>query len=317
MNWITNITKKLKPKLSNLFNKKTSTPSDLWTNCASCSEIIYKENIEKNLYCCTKCDEPQQILPRQRFQILFDDGIYTELDTPKLNSDPLKWKDITSFKDKLEAARKKFNQRHAALVATGNINNIPVVVYCMNQKFLGGSVGIEEGEAFVFACKYAAEHNLPYLAFPQTGGQRMQHSAFALMQMPKSIIGLQMLEEKGLPAIIMATSPVAGGVTASWFYGPSVFVFAESEQTKIMFAGPGVIKRTIGEDLPEGFQTANYLLKKGFVDRIIHRKHHREELSSLLSILLKLDKPSQEIKDESTLETTMDTERSLQTKISG
>ena len=179
MNWITNITKKLKPKLSNLFNKKTSTPSDLWTNCASCSEIIYKENIEKNLYCCTKCDEPQQILPRQRFQILFDDGIYTELDTPKLNSDPLKWKDITSFKDKVEAARKKFNQRHAAIVATRNINSCPVVAYCMNQIFLGGSVGVEEGEAFVFACKYAAEHNLPYLAVPQTGGQRMQHSAFA------------------------------------------------------------------------------------------------------------------------------------------
>jgi acetyl-CoA carboxylase carboxyl transferase subunit beta len=109
------------------------------------------------------------------------------------------------------------------------------------------------------------------------------------MQMPKSIIGLQMLEEKGLPVIIMATSPVAGGVTASWFYGPSVFVFAESENTKIMFAGPGVIKRTIGEDLPSGFQTAGYLLKKGFVDRIIHRKNHREELSNLLSILLNLE----------------------------
>ena len=289
MNWITNITKKLKPKLNNLFRKKTSTPSDLWTNCSSCSDIIYKENIEKNLFCCTKCDEPQQIFPRQRFSILFDEGIYEELDTPKLNSDPLRWKDINNFKDKIETARKKFNQRHAALIAKGNINNIPVVVYCMNQKFLGGSVGVEEGEAFLFACKYAAENSLPFLAFPQTGGQRMQNSAFALMQMPKSIIGLQMLESKGIPAIMMATSPVAGGVTASWFYGPSVFVFAESENTKIMFAGPGVIKRTIGEELPDGFQTAGYLLKKGFVDRIIHRKNHREELSNLLRILLKLE----------------------------
>ena len=188
----------------------------------------------------------------------------------------------------MKSARKKFNQRHAALVATGSIKGIKAVVYCMNQKFLGGSVGIEEGEAFVFACKYATEHNIPFIAFPQTGGQKMQHSAYALMQMPKSIIGLQMLEEKGIPAIIMATSPVAGGVTASWFYGPSVFVFAESELTKIMFAGPNVIKRTIGEDLPEGFQTAGYLLEKGFVDRIIHRKNHREELHNLLSILLNL-----------------------------
>ncbi len=288
MNWITSITKKLKPKLDNLFGKKSNIPDNLWTSCASCSNIIYKEDIENNLYCCTNCQEPQQILPRQRFEIVFDEGTCEELETPKLSSDPLNWKDITSYKEKVKAARNKFNQRHAALVATGNINGIKTIVYCMNQKFLGGSVGIEEGEAFVFACKYAVEHNLPFVAFPQTGGQKMQHSAYALMQMPKSIIGLQMLEEKGIPAIIMATSPVAGGVTASWFYGPSVFVFAESENTKIMFAGPNVIKRTIGEDLPDGFQTAGYLLKKGFVDRIIHRKNHREELSNLLSILLNL-----------------------------
>ena len=288
MSWIEKISKKLKPKLDNLFRRKSSVPDNLWTNCAACSDIIYKEDIENNLYCCTKCQEPQQILPRQRFEILFDEGTFEELETPRLSSDPLHWKDITPYKDKVKAARQKFNQRHAALVATGNIKNIKTVVYCMNQKFLGGSVGIEEGEAFVFACKYAVEQNIPFIAFPQTGGQKMQHSAYALMQMPKSIIGLQMLEEKGIPAIIMATSPVAGGVTASWFYGPSVFVFAESEHTKIMFAGPNVIKRTIGEDLPDGFQTAGYLLKKGFVDRIIHRKNHREELSNLLSILLNL-----------------------------
>ena len=248
MNWIKDLTKKLKPKLENLFNKKSTLPDNLWTNCASCSNIIYREDIENNLYCCTNCQEPQQILPRKRFEILFDEGTYEELETPRLSSDPLNWSDISSYKDKVKKARKKFNQRHAALVAVGSINKMQAVVYCMNQKFLGGSVGIEEGEAFVFACKYAVEHNLPFIAFPQTGGQKMQHSAFALMQMPKSIIGLQMLEEKGLPVIIMATSPVAGGVTASWFYGPSVFVFAESENTKIMFAGPGVIMRTIGED---------------------------------------------------------------------
>ena len=288
MNWITDIAAKIKPKLDNLFKKKSIVPDNLWTNCASCSTVIYREDIEKNLYCCTSCQEPQQILPRQRFEILFDEGKFEEIPTPQLSSDPLKWNDITPYKDKVKSARKKFNQRHAALVATGSIKGIKTIVYCMNQKFLGGSVGIEEGEAFVFACKYAAEHKIPFIAFPQTGGQKMQHSAYALMQMPKSIIGLQMLEEKGLPAIIMATSPVAGGVTASWFYGPSVFVFAESELTKIMFAGPNVIKRTIGEDLPEGFQTAGYLLEKGFVDRIIHRKNHREELHNLLSILLNL-----------------------------
>ena len=288
MNWITDIAAKIKPKLDNLFKKKSIVPDNLWTNCASCSTVIYKEDIEKNLYCCTSCQEPQQILPRQRFEILFDEGKFEEIPTPQLSSDPLKWNDITPYKDKVKSARKKFNQRHAALVATGSIKGIKTIVYCMNQKFLGGSVGIEEGEAFVFACKYAAEHKIPFIAFPQTGGQKMQHSAYALMQMPKSIIGLQMLEEKGIPAIIMATSPVAGGVTASWFYGPSVFVFAESELTKIMFAGPNVIKRTIGEDLPEGFQTAGYLLEKGFVDRIIHRKNHREELHNLLSILLNL-----------------------------
>ena len=288
MNWITDIAAKIKPKLDNLFKKKSIVPDNLWTNCASCSTVIYREDIEKNLYCCTSCQEPQQILPRQRFEILFDEGKFEEIPTPQLSSDPLKWNDITPYKDKVKSARKKFNQRHAALVATGSIKGIKTIVYCMNQKFLGGSVGIEEGEAFVFACKYAAEHKIPFIAFPQTGGQKMQHSAYALMQMPKSIIGLQMLEEKGIPAIIMATSPVAGGVTASWFYGPSVFVFAESELTKIMFAGPNVIKRTIGEDLPEGFQTAGYLLEKGFVDRIIHRKNHREELHNLLSILLNL-----------------------------
>jgi len=298
MNWISNIAKKLKPKLDNLFGKKSNIPDNLWTNCASCSNIIYREDIENNLYCCTNCQEPQKILPRQRFEILFDEGKFKELETPRLSSDPLNWSDISSYKDKVGLARKKFNQRHAALVAVGSINGIQSIVYCMNQKFLGGSVGIEEGEAFVFACRYAAEHKVPFIAFPQTGGQKMQHSAYALMQMPKSIIGLQMLEAEGIPAIIMATSPVAGGVTASWFYGPSVFVFAESENTKIMFAGPGVIKRTIGEDLPQGFQTAGYLLEKGFVDRIIPRKNHREELSNLLSILLKLEiKKAEEITD--------------------
>ena len=191
MNWIKDLTKKLKPKLENLFNKKSTLPDNLWTNCASCSNIIYREDIENNLYCCTNCQEPQQILPRKRFEILFDEGTYEELETPRLSSDPLNWSDISSYKDKVKKARKKFNQRHAALVAVGSINKMQTVVYCMNQKFLGGSVGIEEGEAFVFACKYAVEHNLPFIAFPQTGGQKMQHSAFALMQMPKSIIGLK------------------------------------------------------------------------------------------------------------------------------
>jgi acetyl-CoA carboxylase carboxyl transferase subunit beta len=311
MNWITDIAAKIKPKLDNLFKKKSIVPENLWTNCASCSNIIYREDIEKNLYCCTNCQEPQQILPRQRFEILFDEGKFEELETPRLHSDPLNWKDITPYKDKVKSARKKFNQRHAALVATGSINGIKVISYCMNQKFLGGSVGVEEGEAFVFACKYASEHNLPFIAFPQTGGQKMQHSAYALMQMPKSIIGLQMLERKGIPAIIMATSPVAGGVTASWFYGPSVFVFAESELTKIMFAGPNVIKRTIGEDLPDGFQTAGYLLEKGFVDRIIHRKNHREELSNLLSILLKLTNAKAENLTDATNENTVSSQQTL------
>ena len=190
MNWITDIAAKIKPKLDNLFKKKSIVPDNLWTNCASCSTVIYREDIEKNLYCCTSCQEPQQILPRQRFEILFDEGKFEEIPTPQLSSDPLKWNDITPYKDKVKSARKKFNQRHAALVATGSIKGIKTIVYCMNQKFLGGSVGIEEGEAFVFACKYAAEHKIPFIAFPQTGGQKMQHSAYALMQMPKSIIWL-------------------------------------------------------------------------------------------------------------------------------
>jgi acetyl-CoA carboxylase carboxyl transferase subunit beta len=143
MNWIKDLTKKLKPKLENLFNKKSTLPDNLWTNCASCSNIIYREDIENNLYCCTNCQEPQQILPRKRFEILFDEGTYEELETPRLSSDPLNWSDISSYKDKVKKARKKFNQRHAALVAVGSINKMRAVVYCMNQKFLGGSVGIE------------------------------------------------------------------------------------------------------------------------------------------------------------------------------
>ena len=286
MNWIKNISKKIKPKISNLFKKKSLAPDDFWASCPSCSSVIDRNDIKNNFYCCTKCNEPQQIFPRQRFEMLFDNGEYTELKSPKVSSDPLQWSDTKKYSDKVKAARKKFDQDNAAVVAAGSINSLPVVSYCLNQKFLGGSVGLEEGAAFVFACEEAIRTRSSLIAFPSTGGQKMQLSIFGLMMMPQSIIALQELEKEKLPVIIMAVSPVSGGVTASWVYGPSVFLFAESERTKIMFAGPRVIEKTISEQLPPDFQTAGLLLKKGFVDRIIPRKKHREEFSNLISILL-------------------------------
>ncbi len=263
--------------------QKKDIPDGMWTKCPECNEIIHKKQLEQNLYTCFKCSYHFRISSREYFKILLDEGTYKEMDKKLRSMDPLGFVDSKKYSARLDETMKKTGLYDAVRTGTGMINKIPVVVACMDFGFIGGSMGSVVGEKIARAINVAIKQKTPLIIISSSGGARMMEGALSLMQLAKTSAKLAQLSDAGVPYISLMTDPTTGGVTASYAMLGDINVAEPS--ALIGFAGPRVIRQTIGKDLPKGFQRSEFLVEKGFVDLIIHRKEMKEQLTKILNLL--------------------------------
>jgi len=282
MNWITNY---VRPKINSLFSRR-EVPENLWTKCPECGTMLFHRELADNLFVCTNCDHHMAISPRARFANLFDGGVFTEVRVPEPLVDPLLFRDQKKYPERLKAARQATGEKDAMLVAEGEVARTPIVAVGQDFSFMAGSMGMYVGNALLAAADRAVKKKCPLVLFSAAGGARMQEGILSLMQMPRTTVAVQMLKEAGLPYVVVLTHPTTGGVTASYAMLGDVQI--AEPNALICFAGPRVIEQTIREKLPEGFQRAEYLLDHGMLDRVTHRKAMRDELATVLRMLLRL-----------------------------
>ena len=282
MNWITNY---VRPRINSIFSRR-EVPENLWTKCDECGTMLFHRELSENLNVCTSCGHHMAITPRDRFHALFDGGVFTEVAVPEPLQDPLQFRDQKRYPDRLKAAQKKTGEAEAMLVAEGEIGRTPIVAAAQDVGFMGGSMSMYVGNAIVAAAERAVATGRPLVLFSAAGGARMQEGILGLMQMPRTTIAVEMLKEAGLPYIVVLTHPTTGGVTASYAMLGDVQI--AEPNALIGFAGARVIEQTIREKLPEGFQRAEYLLDHGMLDRVTPRGELRDELITILRMLLGL-----------------------------
>jgi acetyl-CoA carboxylase carboxyl transferase subunit beta len=265
---------------------KKAVPEGLWSKCDACETVLYRTDLEKNLYVCPKCSHHNRISARERLDWLLDlEGRY-EIGAEVLPVDTLKFKDSKRYVDRINEAREATSEEDALVVMQGSVKTIPMVAAAFEFRFLGGSMGSVVGERFVRGVQVCLDQRLPFVCFSATGGARMQEGVLSLMQMAKTCGALTQLAEEKLPFVSVLTDPTMGGVSASFAMIGDV-VIAEPGAL-IGFAGPRVIEQTVREKLPEGFQRAEFLLAHGAIDMIVDRRHLRDKLANLLTLLLKL-----------------------------
>ncbi|WP_414903056.1 acetyl-CoA carboxylase, carboxyltransferase subunit beta [Sphingomonas flavalba] len=264
------------------FIAKRETPDNLWHKCGSCGQLIFAREWEENLNVCPKCGRHDRIGARTRFRQVFDEG-YTLLPNPKVAEDPLKFRDSKRYADRLKQARADTQEPDALLNARGTIDGERAVVGVQDFGFMGGSMGLGVGAAFVAGAQAAIADKCPYIIFTAAGGARMQEGILSLMQMPKTTVAIAELREAGLPYIVVLTDPTTGGVTASYAMLGDVQI--AEPNALIGFAGQRVIESTIREKLPEGFQRAEYLLDHGMLDMVVVRKDMKATLARLIAYL--------------------------------
>ena len=281
MNWINNY---VRPRINSIFSRR-EVPENLWSKCDECGTMLFHRELSDNLNVCTQCGHHMAISPRDRFAGLFDGGIFVEIDVPQPVTDPLGFKDQKKYPDRMKAAQKKTDEKEAMLIAEGEIGRTPIVAAAQDFSFLGGSMGMYVGNAIIAAAERAVELKRPLILFSAAGGARMQEGILSLMQMPRTTVAVQMLKEANLPYIVVLTHPTTGGVTASYAMLGDVQI--AEPNALICFAGPRVIEQTIRETLPEGFQRAEYLLDHGMLDRVTPRTELREELITIVRMLMK------------------------------
>lgn len=258
-------------------------PDGLWTKCDKCGEIIYRKQLEQQLYTCGKCGYHFRIGSKEYINILLDERTFKEFDKKMRSNDPLNFEDTKKYKDRIKEAIRKTGLYDAVRTGTGKINGIDVVIAVMDFGFIGGSMGSVVGEKVARAIDRARKEKKPLIIISSSGGARMMEGALSLMQLAKTSAKLAQFSNAGLPYISVLTDPTTGGVTASYAMLGDVNI-AEPEAL-IGFAGPRVIRQTIGKDLPEGFQRAEFQLEKGFVDMVVHRKDMKETITKLLKMM--------------------------------
>lgn len=281
MNWLTNF---VRPKIQSIIGQKSETPDNLWHKCKGCGQLLYVNDFESNMNICPNCDHHDRIGPTQRFKNLFNNGDYSLIELPKSNDDPLKFKDQQKYTERLKIARGKSEFNDAIAVAYGKMGNLNTVVAVQNFLFMGGSMGVAVGDGIITATQHAIEKKTPLILFTAAGGARMQEGILSLMQMPRCTVAIQKLKAAGLPYVVVLTDPTTGGVTASYAMLGDVQI--AEPNALICFAGPRVIKDTIREELPEGFQRSEYLLEHGMIDMIVNRADLKVKLTQLLSLLM-------------------------------
>ena len=279
MNWISNV---VPPKIRSFLKRET--PENLWVKCPESGQLVFHKDLENNLFVVPGSGYHMRIPPRVRLQSLFDEGVWEELPCPEAPVDPLKFKDVKRYADRLKDYRTKTGLNDAIWLAAGSILDQNVVIALQDFDFMGGSLGMAAGEAILAGVEAAIQRQTPFIIFTASGGARMQEGMFSLMQMPRTTIAVQKLRAARLPYIVVLTNPTTGGVTASYAMLGDVHI-AEPGAV-IGFAGARVIEQTIRERLPEGFQRAEYLQAHGMVDMVAPRGQHRELLARVCSLLL-------------------------------
>ncbi|MBT8141854.1 MAG: acetyl-CoA carboxylase carboxyltransferase subunit beta [Gammaproteobacteria bacterium] len=266
-------------------NRTRSVPEGLWSKCAQCSSVLYRTELERNHFVCPKCNAHQRIHARNRLEIFLDKDaveLFAELES----TDPLKFRDSKKYRDRLVQAQKKTGEKDALIVMQGTLENIPVVACAFEFSFMGGSMGSVVGEKFTLAAEKALQDKLPLICFSASGGARMQEALFSLMQMAKTSASLARLKAAGIPFISVMTDPTTGGVSASLAMLGDLNL--AEPKALIGFAGQRVIKQTVGEDLPEGFQRSEFLLEHGMIDQIVDRRKMAGQIAKILRLLLQL-----------------------------
>lgn len=278
MNWLTDI---VRPKIKKANPKEVA--DNLWIRCPKCNQMLFSKELKEADYVCTSCGHHLRLYVENRFRLLFDDKIYSLVELPHISDDPLRFKDLQRYSERLKANRKKNDTQDAIQVARGKIGGIDAVVAAVDFSFMGGSMGIAVGEGIVTAAHLALKNNAPLITVSASGGARMQEGMLSLMQMARTTAAVNELKEAGLPFVSILTDPTTGGVSASFAMLGDVNIAEKG--CLIGFAGPRVIEQTIHEKLPEGFQRAEYLLEHGMVDIVVERSKMKEELVKILKVL--------------------------------
>ena len=261
---------------------KKEIPEGLWYKCPKCKVVVSTDEHQENLWVCHNCNHHERVNSNEYFSILFDDNKFTELDANMTSGDPLKFEDTKKYTDRLEATKKKTGIKDAVTTGYGKLNDMDITIACMNFNFIGGSMGSVVGEKIARAIKHSIDNEIPFMMISKSGGARMMEAAFSLMQMAKTSARLSQLSEKKIPYISMLTDPTTGGITASFAMLGDINIAEPG--ALIGFAGPRVVKETIGKDLPEGFQTSEFVKEHGFLDFIVERKNLKEKVGQFLKM---------------------------------
>ena len=281
MNWLSNFTRPgLKKKAE---EDKRETPDNLWVKCPITGELVFRNDLEA-AYWVTPAGFHMRISPETRFKHLFDNQTWQRVALPAVPTDPLKFKDDKRYVDRLKAARQKLNREDCMDAAVGKIGDNRAVILVQDFEFMGGSLGMAAGDAFIAAAETALRRKAAMIVVTASGGARMQEGILSLMQMPRTTLAIQKLKQAGLPYIVILTHPTTGGVTASYAMLGDLHIAEPG--ALIGFAGPRVIENTIRQKLPEGFQKSEFLRDKGMVDMVVERGKLKETLTSILSVLM-------------------------------
>lgn len=280
MNWLTDY---IRPKIRS-FVSKQDLPDNLWDKCPSCEAMLFHRDLEKNLNVCYHCNHHMRIDVSRRLDELFDDGKYEKIDLPKVPADPLKFKDKKRYADRIKEHQNKSGEKDALIIAKGLIGGQRAVIAAMNFNFMGGSMGAAVGAGILKAANLAVKEKAGFITICASGGARMQEGALSLMQMPRTVLGVSLVKQAGLPYLVILTNPTTGGVSASFAMIGDIHI-AEPGAT-IGFAGKRVIQETIREELPDDFQTSEYLLDHGMVDMVVDRKDMPGQIGSILNLLM-------------------------------
>ena len=283
MSWLQKL---LPPKIQRTGAARRTVPEGLWTKCEACDAVLYTTDLEKNANVCPKCGHHSRIGARVRLDLFLDPEGRYEIGAEITPVDALKFRDSRKYPERLEQAEGATGESDALVVMQGAVRNVPLVAAAFEFEFMGGSMGSVVGERFVRGVHACLDQNLPMVCFTATGGARMQEGLLSLLQMAKTTAALTQLAARRLPFISVLTDPTMGGVSASFAMLGDV-VLAEPKAL-IGFAGPRVIEQTVREKLPEGLQRAEFLLDKGAIDRIVDRRELRDQVASLITLLMRL-----------------------------
>lgn len=279
MNWLTNY---VRPKIKALVGK-SDVPDNLWHQCPGCEQMVFHRELDAALNVCTHCGHHIRLPARRRLETLFDDGRFETVELPTAKDDPLNFRDQKRYTERLKDSRQATGGDDALIVAHGTMGGQQTVAAAFNFQFMGGSMGMAVGMGLLTAARLAVLNEAPLIVFPASGGARMQEGILSLMQMPKATVMTRRLKEAGLPYIVVLSDPTTGGVTASYAMLGDIHIAEPG--ALIGFAGQRVIQDTIREQLPEGFQRAEYLHKHGMVDMVVHRSELKDTLATVLDYL--------------------------------